>query len=185
MSGGGGDWLSRHFCMWRFLVLLSLSHKVFWVRILNKNHCIDSWHLCSSLLFILTGVPTHKKYRILCYPLRSNSGWLPIMCAYFILDSCFISGKCLYSVYHLHDDVSIYLLHLLVIALKVLALNAAKMPSAHIVFSLTTYWFYFAFKLCGPWSDCSPIMSHTVCFEDFHNAIANNKADCCNLEWQS
>ena len=61
------------------------------------------------------------------------------MCAYFILDSCFISGKCLYSVYHLHDDVSIYLLHLLVIALKVLALNAAKMPSAHIVFSLTTY----------------------------------------------
>ena len=27
---------------------------------------------------------SHKKYRILCYPLRSNSGWLPIRCAYFI-----------------------------------------------------------------------------------------------------
>ena len=35
--------------------------------------------------FILTRVPTHKKYRLLCYPLRSNSGWLPIRCAYFIL----------------------------------------------------------------------------------------------------
>ena len=30
-------------------------------------------------------IPTHKKYCILCYPLRSNSGWLPIRCAYFIL----------------------------------------------------------------------------------------------------
>ena len=38
-----------------------------------------------SLLFILTRVPTRKKYRLLCYPLRSNSGWLPIRCAYFIL----------------------------------------------------------------------------------------------------
>ena len=49
--------------------------------------CIDSWYLPSSLLFILTRVPTHKKYRILCYALRSNtcSGWLPIRCAYFIL----------------------------------------------------------------------------------------------------
>ena len=60
-----------------------LSHKVFWVRC--DTNCIDSWHLRSSLLFILTRVPTHKKYRILCYPLRSNSGWLPIRCAYFIL----------------------------------------------------------------------------------------------------
>ena len=74
---------SRRFCMWRFLVLLSLFHKVFWVRC--GTNCIDSWHLPSSLLFILTQVPTHKKYRILCYPLRSNSGWLPIRCAYFIL----------------------------------------------------------------------------------------------------
>ena len=38
-----------------------------------------------SLLFILFILPTHKKYRLLCYPLRSNSGWLPIRCAYFIL----------------------------------------------------------------------------------------------------
>ena len=69
--------------MWRFLVLLSLSHKVFWVRC--GTNCIDSWHLPSSLLYILKRVPTHKKYRLLCYPLRSNSGWLPIRCAYFIL----------------------------------------------------------------------------------------------------
>ena len=47
------------------------------------TNCIDSWYLPSSLLF--TRVSTHKKYRILCYPLRSNSGWLPIRCAYFIL----------------------------------------------------------------------------------------------------
>ena len=73
---------SRRFCMWRFL-LLSLSHKVFWVRC--DTNCIDSWHLRSSSLFILTRVQTRKKYRILCYPLRSNSGWLPIRCAYFIL----------------------------------------------------------------------------------------------------
>ena len=70
--------------MWRFLVLFSLSHKVFWVKC--GTNCIDSWHLPSSLLFILTRVPTHKKYRLLCYPLRSNSGWLPIRCAYFILE---------------------------------------------------------------------------------------------------
>ena len=78
--------------MWRFLVLLSLSHKVFWVRC--GTNCIDSWHLPSSLLFILTRVPTHKKYRLLCYALRSNSGWLPIRCAYFILlfNSC-LSGS--------------------------------------------------------------------------------------------
>ena len=63
--------------MRRFLVLLSLSHQVFWVRC--DTNCFDSWHLRSSLLFILTRVPTHKKYRILCYPLRSNSGWLPII----------------------------------------------------------------------------------------------------------
>ena len=69
--------------MWRFLVLLSLSHKVFWVRC--GTNCIDSSHLPSSLLFILTRVPTHKKYCLLRYPLRSNSGWLPIRCAYFIL----------------------------------------------------------------------------------------------------
>ena len=69
--------------MWRFLVLLSLSHKMFWVRC--DTNCIDSWHLRSSSLFILTRVPTRKKYRLLCYPLRSNSGWLPIRCAYFIL----------------------------------------------------------------------------------------------------
>ena len=64
-----------------FLVLLSLSHKVFRC----ETNCIDSWHLRSSILFIITRVPTHKKYRILCYPLRSISGWLPIRCAYFIL----------------------------------------------------------------------------------------------------
>ena len=77
------SWPSKRFCIRRFLVLLSLSHKVVWVRC--DTNCIDSWHLHSSLLFILTRVPTHKKYRILCYPLRSNSGWLPIRCAYFIL----------------------------------------------------------------------------------------------------
>ena len=43
----------------------SLFHKVFWVRC--GTNCFDSWHLPSSLLFILTQVPTHKKYRILCY----------------------------------------------------------------------------------------------------------------------
>ena len=37
-----------------------------------------------SYFFLLTQVPTHKKYSILSYPLRSNSGWLPIRCAYFI-----------------------------------------------------------------------------------------------------
>ena len=74
---------SRRFCFWRFLVLLTLSHKVFWVRC--GTYFIDSWHLPSSLHFILTRVPTHKKYRILCYHLRSNSCWLPIRCAYFIL----------------------------------------------------------------------------------------------------
>ena len=60
-------------------------HKVFCARC--GTYCIDSWYLPSSLLFILTRVPTHKKYRILCYPLRSYSGWLPIRCAYFILGS--------------------------------------------------------------------------------------------------
>ena len=61
-----------------------VTYKVFWVRC--DTNCIDSLHLRSSLLFfLLTRVPTHKKYRILCYPLRSNSGWLPIRCAYFIL----------------------------------------------------------------------------------------------------
>ena len=40
-----------------------------------------------SLLFILTRVWTHKKYCLLCYPLRSNSGCLPFRCAYFILNS--------------------------------------------------------------------------------------------------
>ena len=30
-------------------------------------------------------VYSHEYRRILCYPLRSNSGWLPIRCAYFIL----------------------------------------------------------------------------------------------------
>ena len=74
---------SERFCMWCFLVLLSLSYKVFWVRC--DTNCIVSWHVRSSLLFILTRVPTHKKYRILCYHLRSNSDWLPIRCAYFIL----------------------------------------------------------------------------------------------------
>ena len=34
---------------------------------------------------LLTRVPTHKKYCIPCYPLRTNSGWLPNRCAYFIL----------------------------------------------------------------------------------------------------
>ena len=34
--------------------------------------------------FFLTRVPSHKIYRILYYSLRSNSGWLPIRCAYFI-----------------------------------------------------------------------------------------------------
>ena len=62
---------------------MSLSHKVFWVR--RDTNCIDSRHLRSSSLFILTRVQTRKKYRILCYPLRSNSGWLPIRFAYFIL----------------------------------------------------------------------------------------------------
>ena len=38
-----------------------------------------------SIPSLITRVPTHKKYRILCYPLRSNSGWLPIRCAYVIL----------------------------------------------------------------------------------------------------
>ena len=73
---------SRRFCMWRFLVLLSLFHNVFGVRC--GTNCIDSWHLPSTLLFILTQVPTHKKYRILYYHRRSNSGWLPIRCTYFI-----------------------------------------------------------------------------------------------------
>ena len=50
--------------MWRFLVLLSLSHNVFWVRC--GNNCIDSSHLPSSLLFILTRVPTHKKKTVYC-----------------------------------------------------------------------------------------------------------------------
>ena len=59
-------------------------HKVFCARC--GTNCIDSWYLPFSLLFILTRVPTHKKYRILCYPLRSYSGWLPIRCAYFILN---------------------------------------------------------------------------------------------------
>ena len=58
-------------------------HKVVCARC--GTNCIDSWYLSSSSLFILTRVPTHKKYRILCYPLRSNGGWLPIRCAYFIL----------------------------------------------------------------------------------------------------
>ena len=43
----------------------------------------DIWVL--PHFFILPRVPTRKKYRLLCYPLRSNSGWLPIRCAYFIL----------------------------------------------------------------------------------------------------
>ena len=40
----------------------------------------------SSLLFILSRVPTHRKYPTMCYPLRSNCGRLPIRCAYFILE---------------------------------------------------------------------------------------------------
>ena len=60
-------------------------HKVFCARC--GTNCIDFWYLPSSLLFILTRVPTHKKNRILCYPLRSNSGWLPIRYAYFILNT--------------------------------------------------------------------------------------------------
>ena len=51
----------------------------------------SNWHLHSSSLFILTRVPTRKKYRLLCYNLRSNSGWLPIRCAYFILFVCSIT----------------------------------------------------------------------------------------------
>ena len=47
-----------------------------------------------SLLFILTRVPTHKKYRLLCYHLRSNSGWLPIRCAYFILSVYYRNLTC-------------------------------------------------------------------------------------------
>ena len=47
--------------------------------------CIDSWSLPSFLLFLLTWVSTLKKYCKLCYPLRTNSGWLPIRCACFIL----------------------------------------------------------------------------------------------------
>ena len=47
-----------------FSCSLSLSHKVFWVRC--GNNCIDSSHLPSSLLFILTRVPTHKKKTVYC-----------------------------------------------------------------------------------------------------------------------
>ena len=66
-----------------FLVFLPLSHNVSCVR-------CGTWlyrflNLPSSFLFLLTRVSSHKKYHILCYPLRTNSGWLPIRCAYFIL----------------------------------------------------------------------------------------------------
>ena len=45
-------------------------HKVFCARC--GTNCIDSWYLPSSLLFILTRIPTHKKYRTLCFPTLSN-----------------------------------------------------------------------------------------------------------------
>ena len=78
-----GDGPESGLTLTALLYLTFFPNKVFWV--MWDTNCIDSWHLRSSSLFILTRVPTRKKYRILCYPLRSNSGWLPIRCAYFIL----------------------------------------------------------------------------------------------------
>ena len=40
-DGCESELTSRRFCMWRILVLLSLSHKVFWVRC--GTNCIDSF----------------------------------------------------------------------------------------------------------------------------------------------
>ena len=83
-------------------------HKVFYARC--GTNCIDSWYLPSSLLFILTRVPTHKKYRILCYPLRSNSGWLPIRCAYFIL---FTNNIVIFNSLFLEHDMYFIILKML------------------------------------------------------------------------
>ena len=87
-------WSEPFLVAWIFYECNATDWTSFWVSKLKRGlrrlvwfwaDPRDSWHLHSSLLFILTRVPTHKKYRILCYPLRSNSGWLPIRCAYFIL----------------------------------------------------------------------------------------------------
>ena len=60
---------TRHFCMWRFLCICHVP-----IRCPGSGvvlDCIDCWSLPSSLLFfLLTQVPTRKKYRILCYSLQ-------------------------------------------------------------------------------------------------------------------
>ena len=68
--------------MERFLVLF-ISHKLSRVRC---GTCFYRFLIFAFFLTVLlTRVSTRKKYRILCYPHRKNSGWLPIRSAFFII----------------------------------------------------------------------------------------------------
>ena len=102
LSPAGNRLTSMRIAVWRFLVL-----RDFPIRCPGSGvvlDWIDSWSLPSFLLFLLTRIPTHKKYRILCYPLKTNSGWLPIRCAYFILILMpFFSINCVRNLYPISE----------------------------------------------------------------------------------
>ena len=85
--------LLKHFCHFSYLFCARCG-----------TNCINSWYLPSSLIFILTWVPTHKKYHILCYPLGSNSGWLPVRSAYFIL----LANSFQFDTYHISGQLKFW-----------------------------------------------------------------------------